>query len=132
MEKMKKGFIRSLEAVIAIVLFLLVFYTFLWSPVAQTTTIDPVQYSLQAVAGRVLYNETLRQDVLSGDYISLDGLLAENLPQTYSYSYVVCHQANCIAEQIPPNKEIFKEDVYITSTYSSVSPAILRMYAWKR
>jgi len=129
---MKKGFIRSLEAVIAIVVFLIFFYSVMSLPLEKLDTLDPIQYSLKVVVERVLYNETLRQAVLQQNDAMLESLLNENIPPAYEHLYLICNQANCVSQQIPFNKEIFVDDVYVTSTYSIQDPKIFRVYAWKK
>ncbi|QQG38918.1 MAG: hypothetical protein HYS32_00425 [Candidatus Woesearchaeota archaeon] len=124
----KKGYIKTLEAVIAIVVVLIFIFSFAGGNFGvkqkKPSLVEGVQ---DFVFKNVLNNETLRQDVFNGDDTRINKLLEENLPPNYGYKVQFCSVESCPAPALP-DKSVFVDSVYVTSSAKS---KVLKVFIWE-
>ena len=120
-----KGFIKTLEAGIAIVL-MLVSIAFLFTQrETHKTQISDVGYNCLKNLDN---NGTLRyysENNLEADLISD---LRSCIPPLFNYSVKICTSSNCIL-QLPSSKEIFLSS-YLIAGESSFEPTLINLWVW--
>lgn len=124
----KKGYLRTLEAVIAIVIVLIFIFSFGVSNIGVgDVTPKIVKNSQKFIFKTVLNNETLRQAVLDENRVLLDPLIAGELPKGYSYKIQFCKSANCPVPALP-SKTIYIDSLYVGEVDQF---RIIKLFVWE-
>lgn len=135
-----KGYIRTLEAVIAIVLILLFIFTIIpertVNPKAVPLQVKSSQkYILQSVAN----NPGLRTEALSiNDNIDcsqvpggqINAFVQQNLPPGFGYSCAVCISTSCVFTPDSVTTSVYMDDIMITPDNVIGGPKIVRLWFW--
>lgn len=135
----KRGWLKTLEAVIAILLILLVIYSFIPKAPKKTDLEDQLQSSKEAIAEGIMYNEELRKEII--DYPEepedcsfsdeLKELIDSHLPTGFGYNCRLCTETNCVIVNVPSNKDVYVTDVFISSTMERQDIKIVRIAFWQ-
>jgi len=129
----KKGYIRTLESVIAIILILLFVYQ-----IIPKTTPSAAQVPLQVedaqnyIIKEININDELRSCILTNkeNCELLPSLIQKNIPAGYDYFYLICDQtSNCLGENIPLDKSVYVKDTFISAGMQK--PQIFRIFTWE-
>lgn len=124
----KKGYIRTLEAVIAVVIILLFVFSFGISNVGLgEITPKNVKNAQKFVFKTVLNNDTLRQDVLGEDRSLLDPMVDRNLPKGYTYEIQFCKSADCTVPDLP-SKTIYVDALYVGEEGNF---RVMKLFVWE-
>ena len=133
----KRGWIRIMEAVVAILIMasvLIVLYTNNTPQVSyaqyisdlQIRILDDVALSPELRNATLFSNETYIQPLLNNSVFS-------KVPSNFDYALVVCSltNSNCV---FPNNltQEVYVEDRIISSNLQNYNPKILRFFIWSR
>ena len=121
----KKAFLRTMEAAIAVVLtFAVLFYFLPKIPTAQTTPSQDVLSGLQ-------YNDEFRSCALERNETCVNETVYDSLPALYRQSYIVklTNDQNYIPE-LPADKEVKTESLYIAASMTEYSPVIVKLFYW--
>ena len=125
----KRGYLRTLEAVIAIVIVLIFIFSFGASNIGiGEVTPKNVKDAQKFIFKTVLSNDTLRQDVLNEDTRLLDQVVKRNLPLGYSYKIQFCKSADCPIPNLP------SETIYIDTVYVGEENnfRVLKLFVWEK
>lgn len=134
----KKGYIKTLEAVIAIVLLLIFVYTIL----PRNGRIEPekpsvVEAAQQIIIKEIVNNETIRSGIIDfgitdcKTYTRLnEDIIKKHLPGGYSFSCEICDTPVCISNATPIDKSVYMTDVFLSATSTTQNPKILRIWMW--
>jgi len=127
----KKGYIKTLEAVIAIVVILLFIFSFGVSNIGVgDVTPKIVKNSQEFIFKTILNDDTLRQAVLDGIGEKgglLDVVVERNLPKGYKYEIQFCESAVCQVPELP------EKTVYIDALYVGEEDnfRIMKLFVWE-
>ena len=133
----KKGFIKTLEAVIAIILILGFVYAMTpkQEPKAEPTPLN-IRDTQQFILNEVALNKTFRNCITSSPVSACDNgclqqinaFIDKNTPSGYENSCEVCARAiSCSSNQLPLDRSIYTDSIFIGHTTSS---KIFRVYFW--
>ncbi len=141
----KKGYIKTLEAVIAIIIIIMVGYILIPRPTEPTPEVPPVVKGVQKViAQSIQFNEQIRNNLtaqtlpktgLPYDLLKKDvnDTIAKNSPLGYDYACAICsNPGTCLADYLPLEKSIYMIDVLIASGEKQQNPRIVRIWFWKK
>ncbi|HLC37766.1 MAG TPA: hypothetical protein VJJ53_03230 [Candidatus Nanoarchaeia archaeon] len=124
----KRGYLRTLEAVIAIVIVLIFIFSFGISNIG-TGEVTPknVKDAQKFIFKTVLSNETLRDGVLNDDTSLLDPVVSRNLPLGYNYKIQFCKSADCPIPLLP------SETIYIDTVFVGEENnfRVLKLFVWE-
>lgn len=141
----KKGYIKTLEAVIAIVAILV--FTFGVTP-RETPNPNQVPFVVKNaedfITSTLANNDNMRQFVLNADpdekdslgflnaNLSIDMLVINNLPTGYSYEFKICKETTCLAENPPLEASVYSDDVIIAGVDEDdkAKVRIVRFWFW--
>lgn len=128
-KKDKKAWIRIAEAAIAIMLLASVILV-LMTRQARPKDIAGAMYKLQhTILDEASRNESVRNAVLSGQVPTINSFIQERLPGGFGFNISICNPGErCNAEV--PEKEIYVDDIIISSTLQQYNPKKLKFYAW--
>ena len=124
----KKGYIRTLEAVIAIVIILLFIFSFGVSNFGiGEITPKNVKNAQKFIFKSILNDDTLRQGVLGEDEDLLDTLVTKNLPKGYTHKIQFCKSADCPVPELP-QKTVYIDALYVGEENNF---RVLKLFVWE-
>ena len=152
----KQGYIRTLEAVIAIVIILLFIFTITPKNITNPSEI-PVQvktaqtYILQSIAedGSGLRDEILAANIPDSPddsgyaenpgYINCDDAqvpaiqerVSDNIPPGFDHSCAVCLTTNCVFTPAGVTTSVYVDDIMIAPPDTITPPKIVRIWMWQ-
>ncbi len=138
----KKGYIRTLEAVIAIVIILLFIFAVTPERTVNPKTVPPQVDSAQRyILKEVQDNQELRDEALSvgsdgscgsdiGVAPKIDELVSSNLPPGFAYACAICLTTSCVFTPEGVTTSIYMDDVMITPNNINDGPKIVRIWFW--
>ena len=152
----KKGFIRTLEAVIAIlIVFVFIYVLMQGSLTSKSKTSDSIKSMEEEILRGISESESLRKEIvnfgksgsrteglLGKDISNLDpsnpsssvvNYVKTNLPEKFknNFALVICVD-NCGIPSTLPDKEVYTTAIVITSYLESekYNPKIVRLWVW--
>lgn len=147
-KKNKSGFIKILEAFIAILLITGVLLIILNRNVQKTDVSDLIYDSQYAILRQIQLNNTLRSDILSAS-IPPEGIEHDDLPsdvktkigsKTPSYLRCIGKICDISDECLPPNSgpsipptdvSVYSQTVIIVADLNIYSPRKLKLFCWQ-
>ncbi|RME55002.1 hypothetical protein D6777_02000 [Candidatus Woesearchaeota archaeon] len=144
----KKGYIKTLEAVISIVGILLFTIGVTPREIPNPNEIPFVVQNAQDYIIEQLQLEPYRQKVLdmnfdAGGEVVVDdkfldandtitNLVQNNLPPSYSYEFKICSTTTCLAKNPPIGVSVYSDDVMLAGLNSAGEPKvrIVRVWFW--
>lgn len=153
----KKGFLRIIEAVIAIVLLLgFILYITYKTPNVEFKTPQPVKDSMSSILNQMASNFDLRNCVLINDISTCgddgSGCECDNIMNlchqgtkfseimksrivNYDYACEICKESlSCtkISEKLPKDKTVYADTIFIAPTNNvNDEPRVVRLYFWE-
>lgn len=141
----KKGYIRTLEAVIAIVTILTFTYSVMPKAEADTGKTPYLVKSAQDyITSEIAENSNYRglitgyslsTDVVIGNQApnlpQIDDLIKKHTPPGYNYTALLCKQTGCLTDV--PSKNVYVTDIMITGAPTpgiDNEPRIVRIWMW--
>jgi hypothetical protein len=129
----KKGWLRIMEAVIAI---LIVFGVVIYVVSKQNYTPDRTQeiyekadYVLEIISK----NDTLRQMFIDDQKDKLEQEISKLMPASWNFSTCIVSNILLICSTpTPRDKEVYVKEVLIVSTIQKYSPKKLRLFIWMK
>lgn len=128
----KKGYIKTLEAVIAIIIIIVVSYTLI--PLHAETPPEPplaVQNAMSFINEKIEYDESLREAIVREREVEEDlaELIIKHKPKNYDFTCAVCPDTNCFIDPLVTfKKSIYVNDVFIASSKKEQKPKIVRIW----
>ena len=134
----KKGYIKTLEAVIAIVLLLIFVYTLIPRNIEVKAEKPPVvEAAQQVIIKEIINNETIRSGIIDfgitdcRTYTKLtEDIIKKHLPGGYSFTCEICDTPICVSNATPIDKSVYMTDVFLSATPNNQNPKILRIWIW--
>jgi hypothetical protein len=158
----KKGIIKTLEAIITIVLILVFIYTIMPKEELEEPE-NPIKKYEKFIIKDLSYNETIRDKLMDLDpkLISdcdgeececnkdclekvncdskcknvvkdINALISKTIISGYDYFFKICNKPSCISAKMPIDKSIYMFDVLISSDSEQINPMIVRIWVWNK
>lgn len=134
----KKGYIKTLEAVLAIVLLLIFVYTIIPSRTPLRQEVPPIVESAQKhIKTAIEQDEYIRMLVVNVDPNSPDlrkmigDITTQYLPLGYAYDFEICEVTSCVINT-PDDKTIYVSDILISAQDEKANPRIVRIWVWEK
>lgn len=127
---MKKGFIYTLEVLIAISLITLtVVFLFRFSP--QTTQSDITILKISGMNALVYLDQYYDLDmwVFEGNETNIENTLEQLLPEGINYEAEVC-ETECNTIGVPTTKSVVAVDYYVSSYGKHLVSSKVRLWLW--
>lgn len=142
----KKGYIKTLEAVIAIIIIIMVGYILIAQPAEPAPDVPSVVKGVQKIITQsIQFNEQIRNNLtaptlpppragLPYDLLKKDinDTIAKNSPLGYDYACAICSNPGTCIAILPLEKSIYMIDVLIASGEKQQNPRIVRIWFWKK
>ncbi len=140
MAMFKKGYMKTLEAVIAIILVLVATYTIIPRYVEPKPE-QPlaVQDAQRFIVDGISQDDNLRAMLLTNDAgtaLALQTKLQENIPRNYDFICAICPKTSACVLPTPIDKTVYMNDIFIASTIglklTEQNPKIVRFWIWAK
>ncbi len=135
--KNKKAWLRIVEAFLAVVIIASVLLIVFVRQPNQTRAEEIAKFQ-RAILRQIALDDVLRQDVLIGGETEKENIISfinENKPDYWNFEIEICGIEDvCGISEYPPealNKEIYAQEILITSTLENYSPKKLKMFVWE-
>lgn len=127
--KNKKAWIRIAEAAIAIMMLASVILVFIGRQ-AEKQDIGEVMYMIQHnILEEASKNDSIRSAVLSQNVIPVNSFVRDRLPAGMNFTIRICNPAE-LCEIEAPSKEMYVDDVMVSSTLQQYQPKKVRFFVW--
>lgn len=131
----KRAYMRTVEAVIAIIILIIFIFTVIQkTPQPEHKIPLNVQEAQNAIIKEATINNSIRNCIITNSLCHnsamMQSLFQENIPPIYNYTFKICEETTCLANT--PFKTVYVADVFISSTYEDKKPKILRFWIWEK
>ena len=132
----KKGYIRTIEAIIAIVIILIVIFTLIPKKIEKSAKVPSiVEASQNFILNEIAFNDTIRECIVNNTECEnssiLTSIIEKNIPAGYEIAYRICDTSNCVINT-PVDKDVFVNDIFVASTLETQNPKIVRLWTWRK
>ena len=132
----KKGFVKLLEAVIAIIL-IFIFITLIIPRKAQEQTTIPreITATQDIIIEGIQSDEILRQKILDNNDNTLQDFINSKIPENIGVYFIICQiNSPCIpASNILPTREaVYTKSLVISDNYAGNPPKLFKLYLWRK
>ena len=128
----KKGFIRILEAFIAIMIISGAMAFIYVDQVQKPNEAEAIRELQRIILDEIANNQTLRQDVLDGITGNIDSTISKFIPNDFNYAFEICRLDELCKLNILVQKEVFSDEVTISSTLEEYKPRVIRIFIWEK
>ncbi len=132
----KKGFVKILEAVIAIII-IFIFITLIIPRKAQESTTIPreIRSTQDLILEGIQNDNSLRQAVLIDGQSTLSSYITPKIPQNIGVHFIICSiNSPCVpAPNIIPTKEaVYTKSLVIADNYAGNPSKLFKLYLWRK
>ena len=133
----KKGYLKTLEAVIAVIMVVIVSYTLIPRPTQVSPDVPLIVKGAQTLIDQsIQFNDTIRKSItgLHDPAILSEGIQAiidKHIPPGYAYTCAICSNPGKCLACTPLDKSIYMTDIIIGSSDTQQNPKIVRIWFWK-
>ena len=142
----KKGFIRTMEAVISVILlFSFIFFMSYYNAPETSEAPFIIRNTHNFIFEEIVYNSTFRDciiqkahdgscrqyDLTGADACMkyVDDFVKANSPEGYEYECEACRSAvSCLEGSLPIDRNVYANSIFLASD----NPKIMRIYFWER
>lgn len=139
----KKGYIKTLEAVIAIIIIVIISYTLIAQPTETPPDVPSIVKGAQNVIDQTIqFNETIRTYLTTKELDDeekrllqehIKSIIDKQVPPGYDYTCLTCSKpGECLAEYTPLDKSVYMTDVLIASSEEQQNVRIVRIWFWRK
>lgn len=130
----KKGYIKTLEAVVAIIIIVVISYTLIPQRIeTQPIPPIPVQDSMRFINNKIELDETLRSGMIEGIRVDSEiaDIIIENKPINYDFTCAICSDSRTCFVSTPLKRSVYVSDIFIASGGKKQNPKIVRVWFWE-
>ena len=131
----KKGFMRIIEAVIAILLILTAVLIFISQQTERFENPEEIYATQRSLLEIIANNETLRNEVIRSEHIIIDEFIARSLPTSLGFTTSVCSVDEICNEGTPNDKIVYVSETIISANltnYPDLRSQKLQFYTWRK
>jgi len=132
----KKGFIKTIEAVVAVIIIIIVSFTLIPRYVEQQP--EPplvVQDSMKFINNKIELDNSLRTGIINKDVHigeELAAIIREYKPRNYDFTCAICQDSNRCIIDTPLKRSVYVTDLFIASSENKEpDPKIVRIWFWE-
>lgn len=133
-KKDKKGWLKILEAVIA-VLIIIAAVVYILSSSVPKRDITAVAYEKEKyILNTISKDDNLRSKIIADDNNDVDIFIKKMIPLSWDFETKICGIEDICEStlKVPNDKDVYASEVVITSDLSIYSPKKLRLFIWKK
>jgi len=132
----KKGFGKTLEATIAIILILSFIYYFSPKPLTKESDLpENVKEAQKFILEEISATKELRDCVLAAPEgkcdpgcTKVENLVKKHTPPGYAFACEICPTAGTCSSNVPLDKSLYTNSIFISAN----NPKVVRIYFWEK
>ncbi len=139
----KKGYLKTLEAVIAIIIIVIVSYTLIPRPVEAPPEVPLIVKGAQKLIDQTIQlNETIRAYLAKKELTDeekrivqehIKSIIDKQVPLGYDYTCLICSKpGECLADRTPFDRSVYMTDVLVASSEEQQNVRIVRIWFWRK
>jgi hypothetical protein len=129
----KKAWLRIVEAFIAIIIIITTILIIVYNQPKIFNNNEEIFSRQKIIFEKIDNNETLREMIVKNKTEDLMNEISYLVPESLGFAIKICSiEEICSSTQIPDNKEIFAQEIIITSSVQSYNPKKLRIFIWNK
>lgn len=127
----KRGWLKVLEAVIAITLLIGVLL-YMMSSSAPRKDISNVVYEKEKyILDTISKNDALRNDIVNNNNANVNYTIEKMIPITWDFETRICElDSICQGVRRPLDKDVYSSEIIVTSNKTSYNPKKIRLFVW--
>jgi len=131
MMKNKKGWLRIVEAFIAVLIIASVLIV-LALRVPKQDTGESIHELQRHILTQISSDNSLRGEILdpAEEKTNTKNFIEENLPNYWNFTMLVCEVDEVCGMPLYVKKEIYADEILITSTLQDYNPKKLKLFVW--
>jgi hypothetical protein len=130
--KNKKGWLRIVEAVVAILIVAVALLFIRTTNIVEKTNSDSIYEIERNILDIVSKNDSLRSDVLDGNSQNVNKLVEQILSDNWAYSIRICElDSACGNSQTITDREVYSSEMIIVADETQYSPKKLKIFVWE-
>jgi len=130
MMKNKKGWIKIVEAFMAIIILASVMLTIYAKQPTRTMNQEVIKIE-DSILNEISQNEILRQNVLDGNEASINLFVQSKIPANLNFTARICGVDDICGLDVY-RKEVYARERIVSSTLTEYSPKKVRLFAWEK
>ena len=128
----KRGFIRILEAFIAIMIISGAMAFIYVNQVQKPNEAEAIRELERIILDEIANNQTLRQDVLDSNLIKINNTISKFISNDFNYDFKICDLNELCKLDTFIEGEVFSDEVTVSSTLKDYGPKVLRIFIWEK
>jgi hypothetical protein len=129
----KKGWLKVLEAVIAISLLIGVLLYIMATSTPKKDISGVANEREEYILDSISKNNTLRSDIINGINQSVNNTIKQMLPSNWNFMFGICDlDAICNPLGVPNDRDVYANEIVITSNNTVYNPKKFRLFIWLR
>lgn len=139
----KKGYIKTLEAVIAIIMIIMVGYVLIPMPEEKSPEVPLAVKGVQKIIDQsIQFNDQIRANLTVKELTESEKrmmledvkrIIDKYAPKGYDYTCAVCSNPGmCLADYTPLEKSVYMTDVLVASSKAQQNPKVVRIWFWNK
>jgi len=129
----KRGWLRIVEAVIGIMIVMGFLLYFISERNIKTDISGDVNQRQLQILSIISKNDSLRNDILNDNSTQVNIEISKMIPASWNFSTNICLlQDICNRAYTPNDRDVFTEEILITSNLTEYQPKKLRFFVWMK
>jgi len=131
--KNKKGWMRILEATIAVLIVVVVMVTIYLNQASEEVVLeDPLQEIQSWILKEISVNEGLRGFVLEDNLTAIEDYVGEKLPSSYNHSILICDLVEACDLGFEIVGDLYIQEVLIFANQTKYNPRRVKLFVWEK
>ncbi|MBI2670870.1 hypothetical protein HYX18_02745 [Candidatus Woesearchaeota archaeon] len=131
-KKDKKAYIKTLEAIVAILLiYLFIAYLLKDNKPKQATAPIDIKLTQESILKEIQSSNYYRNCVLINNSTCVNDLINSTIANKYNYAFSLCTKSQCYIP-ITPAKDVYLSSVIISANITDYSTTSINLYVWRK
>jgi hypothetical protein len=128
----KKGWLRIVEAVVAIIIVFGVVVVIISNQSNKYEPTDKIYEKQLQILDIVTKNDTLREMILAENTVNINEVIVKMIPPNWNFSTCICNISDVCGVQTPIDRNIYVKETFVTSTLTQYNPKKIRFFVWAK
>jgi len=131
----KRGWTRIVEAIIAIMIIASALIVITQTQEKNKSEKEYVTEIERTILTELAANSEMREKVIEENESAIEKFVRERMPLSLNFSVKICNVSDvCNLESVehPPDKNIYAEDIMISSSLADLSWKKVKIFAWRK
>jgi len=129
----KKGWMKVLEAVIAITLLIGVLIYIMSTSASRKDISGNVYEKEKFILDTISKDDVLRNDIINNNNANVNNTITNMIPVTWDFETMICPLDDvCSGVRRPLDKDVYSSEIVVTTNKINYNPKKLRLFVWAK